>query len=303
MAELALQMYMEDLRTCDATLSDRKMAQSVATAVLRDGALIHRAYEKERQIARDRELATTLTDYTGTAMIGTLAENAQQDEVDIWSDPELLAKAAAIYMSKPGPSSSRAAVTTESDSDDTATIAESSAWAASRDTSDTLPVGHCVICGDDKEFFDVARVSCGHEYCRDCLAELFRHSMRDESLFPPRCDGQVIPLAQVRLFVPSDLAKEFESKARELSTKNRTYCHEPTCSTFIDGNAINDEVGTCSKCRKTTCVTCKAPSHSGDCPEDTALTQLKQTADVEQWQRCYACSRFVQLETGCNHMT
>lgn len=48
---------------------------------------------------------------------------------------------------------------------------------------------------------------------------------------------------------------------------------------------------------------CKSPSHSGDCPEDVSLRQLAETANAELWQRCFDCHRFVELETGCNHMT
>ena len=234
----------------------------------------------------------------------------QQDEgmKDPWVNDELLEKAAALYnddfvdIGVCSPFDDK-----DSDSDETTLRPESSAWGASRAGKTKQKLGYCVACGDTKDFFDVARVPCDHEYCRECLASLFQASMKDESLFPPRCDGQAIPLNQVLFFLPVKLAEEFEERSVELSAKNRVYCHDPRCSTFIPWpvslERIEGEWLTCPACEKTTCTTCKAAAHTGDCPDDTALQQLLDTAGNEQWQRCYQCHRFVELEQGCNHMT
>ena len=114
-AELALQMYTDDLRVCDATLTDRKMAQSMATAVLRDGELIRQAYEQEQLLARDREMANELqaeeddldVDVHNDAIAPYRApsiptKRKTEHEMDIWTDDEMLAKAAAKYMQEPG---------------------------------------------------------------------------------------------------------------------------------------------------------------------------------------------------------
>ena len=98
-------------------------------------------------------------------------------------------------------------------------------------------------------------------------------------LFLPRCDGEEIPLTLVRFFLPSGLANESSMRYIELSTKDRTYCFERSCSTSTPGTSIDDEVASCPKCSRTTCVTCKAPPHSGDCPEDTALQELMEMAN------------------------
>lgn len=306
-AALALQMYTEELTACRATMTDRKMAQSVTLAILRDERLVHEAQLLERQAIRDRETAISLKagDETNPHVprAGQDTGKGEVNDTDVWEDPEMLSKVAAIYMIEPEFSSPPQLV---SDSDtEEGTVAESSTWAAKRRTKDKPMLGHCVACGDDKDFFDVARVPCKnrHEYCKDCLAELFRLSMTDETLFPPRCCTEAIPLQHVRFFLPSDLAKNFEAQYAELSTKNRTYCHQRECSAFVPADAIVGEVATCPKCLSTTCTMCKDPSHTGDCPEDTALQQLVGTANAEQWQRCYQCNRFVELETGCNHMT
>ena len=310
-AELALQMYIEELNACNANLSDRKMAQSMALAVIRDAQVIHQENLKEQQAIRDRELAASLEAENGDPPSTAQAEGETRDEYfDIWQDQEMLSKVAAIYMSVPEDGLSSLPLTplaleSNSDGELEQPVAESSKWAALRKTKHKPMKGHCVACGDDKEFFEVARVPCknGHEYCRDCLAQLFQLSMTDETLFPPRCCSKPIPLHRVRFFLPPDLAKEFEAKEPELSTKNRTYCHDRTCATFIPAHAIENDIASCPRCHRTTCSMCKHPSHSGDCPQDTALQQLLEIANAAQWQRCYQCTRVVELDHGCNHMT
>ncbi|KAH9828999.1 IBR finger domain-containing protein [Teratosphaeria destructans] len=299
-AQLALQMYNEDLRACDHTLKDRQMAQSLCLAVLRDGDLIRRAYEEEQQANRDHELAMRLSRNELPRVIPR--KRAQSRDSDPWSDDEeLLYKAAATYMHRPASVQGMRLSGLADDTEDT-TMAESSTWAAARKASDKPLMRRCASCFEEKEFFDVARVPCNDEYCRPCLAQLFELSMKDESLYPPKCHGQVIPVSRVSFFLPQRLVKEFQRKAPELDCKDRTYCHGRSCSTFIPPAAISNDIGKCPRCQKTTCTMCKGPSHLGDCPEDTALQKLAETADQKQWQRCFSCKRFVELRYGCNHI-
>jgi hypothetical protein len=308
-AEIAFEIYFDDLRACHRVLEDRRMAQSMALAVHRDGRLISEAHQQEDQVAQDRRLAMNLE---SNPMSTSRSCNAQasdsandQDVLDPWVNDEMLEKAAALYNDD----SRLLRSTTPFVTDDSRVPlhAESSAWAALRGEKTGRKLGHCIACGDTKDFFDVARVSCNHEYCRECLESLFKASMKDESLFPPRCDGKPIKLSLVRFFLPAELAKEFEARDIELSAKNRVYCHDPHCSTFIpwpnDVEATKEDWLTCPQCERTTCTTCKAAAHTGDCPDDTALQQLVETAGNELWQRCFQCHRFVDLEQGCNHMT
>lgn len=310
--QVAMQMYMEDLQHCNAMLEDRKMAQSISVAVQQDGDLLYNVFRREQQVARDREIALHMargervTQDVASTEAEASGEKQQSAVPDPWQEPELLAKAFAIYMDCPQGAlpPPPPALTPDYDSDD-GTVAESSAWAAFRKGSgdDKPKKGNCIACGDEKDFYEVARVPCNHEYCRPCLKDLFSLSMKDETLFPPRCDGEEIPLSRVRFFLPSELAKEFETKYNELSTKNRTYCHDRSCDTFIPVMSIDNDIATCTKCNKTTCTMCKLPSHTGDCPEDEALQQLLETTETQQWQRCPTCKAIVELNTGCNHIT
>ncbi|KAK4498905.1 hypothetical protein PRZ48_009415 [Zasmidium cellare] len=314
-----VQMQLEDseevaARAKGKQLEDEKTDAQVAMeilaiAILQDGDLIAEAFRQEQQLAQDRELAARLAN--GEDVPSSTPPGAQstrpkkmqkKEQKDPWEDQEMLDKVAAIYMQLPPEPKLPEPETVENDESD-GTVAESSAWAASRKESRKRPLRVCIACGDEKDFFEVARVPCNHEYCRTCLQDLFTLSMNDEGLFPPRCDNQEIPLESVRFFLPSDIAKEFEAKYDELSTHNRTYCHERSCATFIPNELHEEDTGACPECGKTTCTICKGPSHSGDCPDDEALHQLVEAANAAQWQRCYECSRFVELESGCNHIT
>lgn len=185
--------------------------------------------------------------------------------------------------------------------------AESSRWAASRVYK--TPVHYeesneCCVCSDRKPFYDVLKMPCGDEYCVGCISELFERAMTDETLYPPKCCRQVIPLQSIRPFLTPGLAAAFAEKSIEFDTTDRTYCWVSSCSSFIPQTRIaGGNIATCSRCSMTTCSDCKARAHWGDCPNDTATQQLLTAAAALGWQRCYQCHGVVELNHGCNHIT
>ncbi|KAK4895971.1 hypothetical protein LTR27_006142 [Elasticomyces elasticus] len=69
---------------------------------------------------------------------------------------------------------------------------------------------HCAACYErDEDLFPAP--ACHHSYCGDCLTNVFRHSMNDEALFPPRCCAQPIPFPEARIMLEPELAREFEN--------------------------------------------------------------------------------------------
>ncbi|CAF1212652.1 unnamed protein product [Rotaria sordida] len=161
----------------------------------------------------------------------------------------------------------------------------------------------CALCMDYTIKTD-PRVPCNHKYCISCLQELFMKSMQDETLMPPRCCQKQIPIDLARL--TSKQIENFNAKQLEYSTKDRLYCSQPTCSTFIPPKLIVNSIGTCPKpgCRVTTCSICKAASHGKfDCPKDEATAAVLDTARKAGWTRCYQCQAMVELNHGCFHMT
>ncbi len=288
--QLAINLYQEDLKRNASILADRKMTRSIAHACQTDGDLLTTALSQEQSAASDRETACKLGGVPALNPIPPWTITSEE------MDEELLGKLSALYVQTPdvdfetGPQST------------TGNEAESSEWAATRPASQAM-YRRCIACQENVRFFDTARVLCNHEYCRDCLEDLFRASMTDDSLFPPRCCRKLITIGTVRVFLPGDLLKQYEQKKLELDTPNRTYCSNPLCSAFIRVENITNEKATCPNCRTVTCTLCKAGNHGGDCPADTALQQVLHTADENGWQRCYSCRRFVELDIGCNHIT
>lgn len=284
--DLALAIYKSELESYDVFFSDRRMCRSAARAVVADGDLIYRQHQTEDQVARDHHMALNFDSDQETP-----SDDPADDPADHANfDSELINKLAALYVLPPD--------------DELADQPESSSWASSRPRR-TVPktMTTCVSCRESFNFYEIARCPCSHEYCRTCLATLFSASMKDDSLYPPRCCRQTIPLEPNRPFLSAILVGQFLAKKTELDDTHRTYCHKRACSTYIPGGLVEDDVGSCPRCFAQTCVMCKGVAHKGDCPKDFSTQELLRIAAQNGWQRCYSCHRVVELEYGCNHMS
>ncbi|KAK4188586.1 hypothetical protein QBC35DRAFT_522767 [Podospora australis] len=296
---VAIETYRTDLSGHAQILADRAMSSSIARAVNHDGDAIRALQAEEDRDAHDREMALRLSGRPMPDGAATPRGNAQPYLTDEMMDKM---KALGLHPTDEDRSSS--------------SPAESSSWAATRRPIAALkstnlaspkkvPKEACVACGDKHHAYNIVTcVGCTHRYCRECIASLFQTAMTDETLFPPRCCGKPIPLDLCRPFLSPQLAGQFQAKKVEFGTPNRTYCSQPNCSTFIPPQGIKADVATCGRCCATTCVSCKKAAHAGtDCPDDQATRDLLDLARAEGWQRCYSCARFVELNTGCNHIT
>ena len=288
---LALQLYEKDLETSARTISDRNMARSIAQAIQTDGYVLEKTLEEEEHVRTDRSIAQRMT--SGEDSWETTGKGTEKRNNDM--NGEILANLSALYVSEAD------GVKLLTENNDFAQ-GESSSTAGRESTQRTID-RRCVACREEKKFFDVARVPCGHEYCRECLDDLFRASLTDETLFPPSCCRQPIPLHRVRMFLSSKTGQEDSERKIEFETSDRTYCSAKTYSAFIPPENIRNEIATCNKCGMKTCAGCNAQAHAGDCPNDQALQELLETATENGWQRCYSCWRVVELAIGCNHMT
>ncbi|KAH7111739.1 hypothetical protein B0J13DRAFT_631740 [Dactylonectria estremocensis] len=295
-SDLALETCRYELESLENLISDRALSLSIARAVEADGGAIAAARTVEGQAARDREFALRLSS-DPRARPGpsqTKAKNGDAATGDL--DDEMLEKLKALYIGLTGP----AAFDSDSDDSDLFVQAESSSWAATRRHAKTR---ECICCGDSFPPLALSPCPCTHEYCRGCLVTLVRCSLQDESLFPPRCCSQRIPIEGNARFLSPELVGEYRAKEVEFETPNRTYCSDPFCSTFVPPQFIADEVGHCPRCGRRTCVHCKGGSHQGICPSDSASQEVLRIAADNGWQQCTACGRVVELEHGCNHMT
>ncbi|KAL8733772.1 MAG: hypothetical protein Q9181_003466 [Wetmoreana brouardii] len=285
-AELAIRLQQEECEQAATFMNDRRMAHSIHRAVLDGGASVVILASEENQAAADRELACRLNGQTAPAHLR---------RHNLAADSDTLSRYSAFNNGDKSDSDGPSRMDISEDNE-----AESSAWAATR-----TPERHqhqCVACQERKETIEVP---CQHSYCRDCIRRLFADAMVDETLFPPGCCRQNMPVSLVRSFLGTHLASEFEQKAIEFGTSNRTYCSNATCATFIDPSHIHGSTGTCPRqgCGTQTYILYKRVAHVGGCPHQDPFEDTLRLAEELGWQRCQRCQAMVELEIGCNHIT
>lgn len=281
--DFATAAYYSDLESLATFSADRAMCESMSRAIAQDRKIIN------SDEMRDNRASTTAPN---------VAQNRDEPEngeaaVSALINEEWLDKLEALYVG-----TESYAGTSHINGHD-----ENPAEVNRILTKDTTR--RCISCLNDMPYLQVARCPCSHEYCLECLVNLFRSATKDESLYPPRCCLKTIGLDVVQIFLPSDLVQTLREKHVEFSTINRIYCYDPSCSTFINPEiGIQGHEGTCPACQSKTCVLCKTALHQGeDCPDDTATQEVLQMASAEGWQRCNACRRLIELDTGCHHMS
>jgi hypothetical protein len=284
-SDLALKTCRHELELMAAQISDQALALSIARAVESDGQLIREAQLAEEQAAKDREYAVRLSNDPIVATRSDAAKAKKLQRVEEEDDDDLIDILRSMNLGGFDYSMSGQP--------------ESSSWASSRKPPQTR---ECIACNDRFPPLALSQSPCSHDYCRECLVSLVRSSLQDETLFPPRCCGQNIPIKQGRWLSP-ELVGQFQAKKLEFETPNRTYCSEPSCSTFVPPAFISGDRATCPKCNRMTCIHCKGPHHIGVCPSDTASQKVLQLADQNGWQQCFNCRRLVELNYGCYHIS
>ncbi|KAJ1328858.1 E3 ubiquitin-protein ligase RNF144 [Microdochium nivale] len=318
-AQLALRLFLEEeVGGAEMFISDRRMTQSIARAVQLDGQACVLAEKQERLAAHDHQISDSLRREGGDGPVPTTA-GIEPDVLYAEADghKDFIEKLSYLYVT--GTDGANFDNDDSDDEDDSFAFGrrpESSAWAAARiPTRSRQPaprqggIGRthmrkCNSCLEMKHFSELAATPCKHEYCRNCFQQLFRNAITDETYFPPRCCKQAIqPGYQTRLFLTPQLVREFELKAIEYSSPDRTYCHEPACAAFVPPSSCQNSIATCKLCKRKTCTLCKQASHGGDCPSDTALQSVLALAKKNGWQRCQKCRTMVDLKQGCYHMS
>lgn len=170
-------------------------------------------------------------------------------------------------------------------------------------TNSTEKIAACIACQNPQDKLSAGIATCGHTYCRSCLAGLFAATMADESLFPPRCCQKPISLDVAREWLNDELLVQFQAKAEEYSTTDRTYCSLRTCSQFIAPSQFAGTEASCPTCSTKTCIICKSAAHDEICPGDHAKKEILAMAKANGWQQCCNCQQIIELNTGCNHIS
>lgn len=302
---VALVTYREELATRLAFLRDRRMGRSIARAVHQDGATLQEARRNENQAIRDRRTASRIGRTRNIAYAPQVIDPTDGADDVVITGFAALNSVPQQDRAEPGAGPTMPRRSQRNAAADSRNVFNSQPAEVTSDRVTLFGVHKtCVSCNEEVPYFSAVYAPCGHDYCKDCAKIIFINSAREETLFPPRCCQQTIPLAAVDVYLTAEFIEHFKEKSVEFQTANRIYCPWPTCSAFIPPSRIHGEIAVCERCEYWVCTMCKGATHQGrDCPEDSSLKDLVQTAKGAGWQRCYRCSRFVELSHGCNHIT
>lgn len=283
--DIAIEIQINELQNQKHVMADIVMARSISRAVQDDGTTIVVLADEERRSVQDHQWAAQLS---GRPLSVPLALP------DCRVEEEILSKFDSLNICQVDTMScySESVVSFTG-----AEAGESSSWASSRGTGKSRIRHECVVCSEIRE---TVQLQCQHRYCKACVTRLISDATVDESLFPPRCCDQTMPLSLIRPFISAELAAKIQQKAIEYGTPYRTYC--TSCGVFINLDNIEGHRGHCFRCDKDTCILCKGRYHDGDCPRDPALEGVLQLAREAGWQRCLGCHAIVERREGCNHI-
>lgn len=158
---------------------------------------------------------------------------------------------------------------------------------------------------------EIEKLNCNCTVCIDCLYQLLECAMYDFTLMLPKCHGIEISEKVIKTILDEKDYKKYMVKVDEFKCKNKFYCPNNTCSTFINLDKINNSIENikCSECSIPICLKCKK-SHTGKiCIETNNYKEemeLKETLALIKsmgWSFCGQCNLVIELEGGCNHMT
>lgn len=240
-AQLAWQVYVDELADSIESSSDRMLAENIATNSLRDVSMIEQEAWEGQLDVEDGDYTSMMAGESPTQVNRrSLMQEMQRKDIDplkeLW--PALVGSDTDSEESlfADGPSRALRPVLPDWASEESLVAAESSPFDAAQTIRDVRTKRRCIACAGEKLIRDLATVPCkhNHEYCRDCLSRLFQLSIDDESPFPAKCDGEVIQIDAYNAFLPQSLVDQYRSKALEYQTKGRAYCYESACADFIE---------------------------------------------------------------------
>jgi hypothetical protein len=286
--EVALHEFETELTGLLMSLTDQNLARNLQRAIDDDADTLQEAIIEEGQAQEDRAMALSIGDGNHEAenlesVNGVAGDREHKSTLEVISTISIVD---GLYSgSFAGPSASSFQQQRE-------TLEPSSSHLVD-----------CVTCRDAFRFSELVRCPCGDLYCFECLKSLFMRSIKDETLFPPRCCVEGIPLLMIEGKLSDEELSNFESAIIEFTTIDRTYCAQKDCGRFVPPNPTHSGHVVCAACNTETCTYCKGLSHGGDCSEDEALLAVLALAEGQRWRRCFRCKTMVELNIGCNHIT
>jgi hypothetical protein len=312
----ALDLQLEELVRLEDTYAGQRMQQSMYTAILADFRAIADQRRLEQQAIDDR-IAASAVSGVAPPMIPDSA--SQQVNSGNYNDERLTQlEETGLHLegdlSNNGSAGPGNGVAVPNVADTRSVMADGDGgrprgalehYMDALHLDEARGVVDCVVCTDSFLPSQTITLQCGDIWCRGCMSQRYEEATANEGAWPVKCCRTEIPTESVRSLLSLDLRTRFAVKAVEWADDDRTYCHEPSCSTYLPHDSITDRCAPCSACHRQTCTECKGPYHTEPlCPEDTTTDDL--LADVARenhWPQCPGCKRYVEISTGCNHMT
>lgn len=179
----------------------------------------------------------------------------------------------------------------------------------------------CTICFEDQQPNQFVKLDCGHEYCKECLANIFDGALKDKSTRAFKCptpncnhllenDAQKISNDQKKHEQLSDIQLQ-EWLTKQEAIKN---CPTPNCGFSFINERADQFTMQCPDCKKEYCGKClhiHNPRVScQQAEQDRNLAQDKNAQEREnaKWLKshtraCPKCKASIEKNEGCNHMT
>ncbi|KAI0416890.1 hypothetical protein F5X98DRAFT_170293 [Xylaria grammica] len=168
----------------------------------------------------------------------------------------------------------------------------------------------CVACNDGIPAKKLAKLKCGHRWCKQCLKRRFKASIEGAENMPPTCcTDDIIPLKHVNDLFNDEFKRIWNEKFAKFLARDRNYCPRAKCREWIRPadhrhHSNGRTSATCRRCKTEICGDCYNKWHkSRQCPTDADTAQFLKVAKEAGWKRCFNCQAMVELKEGCNHMT
>ncbi|KAJ7588818.1 hypothetical protein C8J56DRAFT_1004383 [Mycena floridula] len=274
--EVALQLQSEYLRHHLACLEDITFAKSLQTAMTTDTSCFEAMRIVEQAALEDHQYALALSrgeELPEQSEAQRRLEDADFHEIE---ETEEIEENEAIE-----------------------TISRTETSFASSSSSRLTACKSNVSCGDLITTRMRLRAPCKHDYCQNCLQDLVKASLGDESLFPLRYCKTAFPVRDILPLLHRVLQAQFHAKSLEFGTPamQRLYCPNATCSIFLGAAGSMTDVFRCTSCRTHICTKCKQIAHPNErWGENAALLEVQALARDKHWQTCPGCNAIIELD-------
>jgi hypothetical protein len=176
----------------------------------------------------------------------------------------------------------------------------------------------CTLCLEELDFEFFQSLTCGHEFCRECLNGYLTLKISEKAI-PIPCPYNGCPSnvseSDLHLLIEPKLMEKYEtfmlSNFIETNGNDFSCCPTANCP-YLFYYEQGDFDFKCPKCHKRYCLNCKVEYHVNSTCKMYQQWCLKngQADDLftnfvrgNKLKQCFKCKKFVQKVSGCNHIT